>query len=176
MQVDGHRRHTLIANAAGELIAADSKTDDYFQADEDWWQAAWNGGKGKLYVSSITTTKGGRVASPPARFVQWRATLTADGAGRSPALESVDVAYLPKNVEPRIDEISAFLATWHGGDPAQFAPHLYRKTDREVVTHLFTVASSLDSMVLGETQILGQVRDAYDAAAKPGACGKTAWR
>lgn len=53
----------------------------------------------------ITSAKGGRIASPPARFVQWKATLTADGHGPSPELESVDVAYLPKNVEPRIDEI-----------------------------------------------------------------------
>jgi hypothetical protein len=37
--------------------------------------------------------------------VQWRATLTAAGNGHSPELESVDVAYLPKNVEPRVDEI-----------------------------------------------------------------------
>ena len=59
-QVDGHRRHILIANAAGQLIAADSKTDDYFQADEDWWQTAWNHGRGRLYISSITTTAGGK--------------------------------------------------------------------------------------------------------------------
>src|SRR5439155_15361151 len=45
-----------------------------------------------------------------------------------------------------------------------FRPHLYEKTDRSVVEHLFNVAASLDSMVLGETQILGQVREAYDAA------------
>jgi hypothetical protein len=37
--------------------------------------------------------------------VQWKATLTADGSGHSPELESVDLAYLPKNVEPRIEEI-----------------------------------------------------------------------
>ncbi len=37
--------------------------------------------------------------------MQWKATLTADSAGHSPELESVDVAYLPKNVEPRVDEI-----------------------------------------------------------------------
>ena len=41
------------------------------------------------------------MTSPAARFVQWKATLT----GGSPELDSVDVAYLPKNQEPRIDEI-----------------------------------------------------------------------
>jgi sugar lactone lactonase YvrE len=49
--------------------------------------------------------KSGHVNSPPARFVQWRATLTADAAGHSPELESVDLAYLPDNVEPRLDQI-----------------------------------------------------------------------
>lgn len=58
-QVDNHPRHTLVTNAAGQLIASDSRTDDFFQADEDWWQAAWNNGKGKLYISSIRRSTGG---------------------------------------------------------------------------------------------------------------------
>src|SRR6476620_3137530 len=41
-------------------------------------------------------------------------------------------------------------------------PHLYAKSDREAVTHLFRVASGLDSMILGEAQIHGQVRDAWE--------------
>jgi hypothetical protein len=57
------------------------------------------------WSSPITTSKGGRIGSPAARFVQWKATITADASGRSPELESVDVAYLPKNIEPHIDQI-----------------------------------------------------------------------
>jgi glutamyl-tRNA reductase len=72
---------------------------------------------------------------------------------------------------PRAEEMIAFLAQFHGIDPGQFSQHLYQKTDTEVVTHLFSVASSLNSMVLGETQILGQVREAYDAARTLGATG-----
>ena len=34
-------------------MAADVKTDDYFQADEGWWQTAYNGGKGRLYISGV---------------------------------------------------------------------------------------------------------------------------
>ena len=58
------------------------------------------------------------MASPPARFVQWQATLTADSAGHSPELESVDVAYLPKNVEPRIDEIEITPANYKFPPPS----------------------------------------------------------
>lgn len=72
---------------------------------------------------------------------------------------------------PRAEEMVEFFANFHGIDAGQFSGHLYQKTDRDVVTHLFTVAASLDSMVLGETQILGQVRDAYDAAHTLGATG-----
>jgi glutamyl-tRNA reductase len=47
-------------------------------------------------------------------------------------------------------------------------PYLYEKLDDEAVRHVFRVAASLDSMVLGEPQILGQVKDAYDAAIAAG--------
>src|SRR5258708_3825249 len=67
---------------------------------------------------------------------------------------------------PRAEEMIEFLAEFHALDPAQFKDHIYQKADRQVVEHLFAVASSLDSMVLGETQILGQVREAYECAAE----------
>jgi glutamyl-tRNA reductase len=63
---------------------------------------------------------------------------------------------------PRQEEVIDFLAEFHAIEPAKFAPHVYQKAERDAVEHLFHVASSLDSMVLGETQILGQVRDAYE--------------
>jgi len=49
------------------------------------------------------------------------------------------------------------LGAARGMEADQFRGHVYQKSDRGVVGHLFTVASSLDSMVLGESQILGQV-------------------
>src|SRR6185295_13562431 len=50
--------------------------------------------------------------------------------------------------------------------------HLYRHTDEDAVRHLFRVASSLDSMVIGEPQVLGQVRRAYSLAVEAGTAGR----
>lgn len=49
------------------------------------------------------------------------------------------------------------------GDAAErLQPHLYAAADQQAVTHLFEVAAGLESLVLGEDQILGQVQDAYE--------------
>jgi glutamyl-tRNA reductase len=52
-------------------------------------------------------------------------------------------------------------------------PHLYEFREREAIRHLFRVASSLDSMVVGEPQILGQVKDAYSVARETGSVANT---
>ncbi|WP_421616915.1 glutamyl-tRNA reductase [Brevibacillus sp. TJ4] len=54
-----------------------------------------------------------------------------------------------------------FLAEWFGVDKASFREHLYIKENEQAIDHLLRVATGLDSMVVGETQILGQVRDAF---------------
>ena len=64
------------------------------------------------------------------------------------------------------DEIRRFLAEYHDLEPQQVDDHLYDRTDTEAVRHLFRVASGLDSMILGEAQILGQVRDSLTAASE----------
>lgn len=63
-----------------------------------------------------------------------------------------------------------FLAA-RGVPPEDFEPHLYVHRDREAAAHLFRVAASLDSMVLGEPQILGQLKEAYRAASARKAAG-----
>jgi hypothetical protein len=88
-------RLSFEAHLNGGQIGIATRTGNLDEPQKNW--SAWS--------AAITSPKGGRIASPAARFVQWKATLTADSAGHSPELESVDVAYLPKNVEPRLDEI-----------------------------------------------------------------------
>ncbi len=61
-------------------------------------------------------------------------------------------------------------------DREQIAPHIYLKTDQEAVEHLFEVASGIDSMVLGETEILGQVKEAYEKASSGNFTGKITHR
>ena len=70
-----------------------------------------------------------------------------------------------------LDAVSGFLARFHGREPAEIAPHLYRLEGEAAVRHAFRVAASLDSMVMGEPQILGQVKEAYEAAEKAGSLG-----
>jgi glutamyl-tRNA reductase len=63
-------------------------------------------------------------------------------------------------------DIRRFVADYHGLDYDTLGPHLYDRTDADAVTHLFRVASGLESMILGESQILGQVRVALTAASE----------
>ena len=63
-----------------------------------------------------------------------------------------------------VEEISSLLARYVQADLGELTSHLYVHYEDAAVSHLFHVASGLDSMVVGESQILGQVRDAYRRA------------
>lgn len=95
-------RLSFEANLNGGTVSIETRSGNLDQPQKNW--SPWS--------SPVTSPKGGRIASPASRFVQWRATLGADSAGRSPELESVDVAYLPKNVEPRVDDIEITPANY----------------------------------------------------------------
>jgi glutamyl-tRNA reductase len=66
-------------------------------------------------------------------------------------------------------DLRTFLRDYFQLQPANYEPHLYELREREAIRHLFRVACSLDSMVVGEPQILGQVKEAYATARAVGA-------
>jgi glutamyl-tRNA reductase len=99
---------------------------------------------------------------------------------RDPAVEEVVILSTCNRVEfylqaPQpetgVSRCTEFLAAFRGLPVSQFEPYLYRLYDEEAVRHLFRVAASLDSMVVGEPQILGQVKTAYAAAQEAGRTG-----
>lgn len=81
-------------------------------------------------------------------------------------------ATTPEQMESSAGRLAEFL-DGAGQLPAGFLNgYLYRHTDEDAVRHLFRVASSLDSMVVGEPQVLGQVRRAYSVAVEAGTAGR----
>ena len=71
-----------------------------------------------------------------------------------------------------IERVKQFFSRTDSLPRSSFETHLYQHTDDEAVRHLFRVTSSLDSMVVGEPQVLGQVRRAYSIALEAGTAGR----
>jgi sugar lactone lactonase YvrE len=103
-------RVSFEARLNGGQVGIQTRSGNLDQPQKNW--SPWS--------DPVTAPKGGRIVSPAARFVQWKATLKADSGGRTPELESVDVAYLPKNVEPRVEQIEITPANYKF--PAPVAP------------------------------------------------------
>jgi glutamyl-tRNA reductase len=83
----------------------------------------------------------------------------------------VEVYAATREIENAIHDLKNFLSQYHGSPLKAFETSLYAHVGEEAVKHIFRVASSLDSMVLGEPQILGQIKDAYDVAQQAGTSG-----
>ena len=68
-------------------------------------------------------------------------------------------------------EVVAWFRTYHSLSEEELDPYIYTHLDNQAVHHILRVASGLDSLVLGEPQILGQIKDAYHTASQAGAIG-----
>ncbi|MBE0618803.1 MAG: glutamyl-tRNA reductase [Proteobacteria bacterium] len=83
----------------------------------------------------------------------------------------VEIYAAARHSEEGVEGLLRFMADYHRVPDPDLRPHLYVYAGPDAVRHVFRVASSLDSMVVGEPQILGQVKDAYEKAADGSATG-----
>ena len=72
---------------------------------------------------------------------------------------------------PQRHDLIDWFADFHGFKQAELKPFLYTHPDANAVKHVLRVACGLDSMVLGEPQVLGQLKNAYQTAVKTGSIG-----
>ena len=102
-----------------------------------------------------------------------RQVTTLGGAHEATILSTCNRTELYCRLEPGDDQRAvAWFCEYHRLSHALLAPHLYLYPGDQAVKHAFRVASGLDSMVLGEPQILGQMKEAFATAHKAGATGK----
>ncbi|MBW1678900.1 MAG: glutamyl-tRNA reductase [Deltaproteobacteria bacterium] len=85
----------------------------------------------------------------------------------------VEILFSARETKKGIQEIKNFLADYHKVSLNEITPHLYFYTGQEAIKHFFRVACSLDSMVVGEPQILGQLKNAYRSAVECKTTGST---
>ncbi len=111
-----------------------------------------------------------QLAIPPALLSEaTRSLATTAGVREAMILSTCNRVELLIYPDGRSPDLLGFFSDFFGVDPSLLHPHIYEYREREAVRHLFRVASSLDSMVVGEPQILGQVKEAYTAAKSVGA-------
>ena len=113
-----------------------------------------------------------RLAIPAARLADATRTLIHQPGVREGIILStcnrVEFLTLQEDCGHSADLIR-FLHEYFAVPPETLTPHLYEFREAEAVRHLFRVASSLDSMIVGEPQILGQVKESYTVAREVGA-------
>ena len=117
-----------------------------------------------------------RLAVPAAAAPQTLATLLArqyvDEAVVLSTCNRVEIYAAVSAFHGGLADIGAVLAADAGCAVNDLAPHLYVHYEADAVRHAFRVAAGLDSMVVGESQILGQLRDAYGVSVEQGAAGR----
>ena len=97
-----------------------------------------------------------------------RALAAMPGVAECMIVSTCNRVELLAAVEGSEVQVAGFLADFFGIEASLLAPHLYEYQDKDAVRHLFRMAASLDSMVVGEPQILGQVKEAFAAARAAG--------
>jgi len=85
-----------------------------------------------------------------------RALAAVPGVSECMIVSTCNRVEMLASVESPDTDLKGFLHRHFGLDPSLLAAHIYEQHDRDAVRHLFRVASSLDSMVVGEPQILGR--------------------
>ncbi|HSK15576.1 MAG TPA: glutamyl-tRNA reductase [Gaiellaceae bacterium] len=113
------------------------------------------------------------LAYDPALRAEALGRLSADGAevGVLSTCNRTEVYAVGPEPDALEERIYGELASLSGLSHSELAPALYTVADEAAALHLFRVAAGLDSMVPGEAQILGQVREAYNAACESGTAG-----
>lgn len=103
----------------------------------------------------------------------WFARQGAGGSDEAAILSTCNRTemYAASDIANPLDASAQFLAHYHALNFAELRPHLYMLPQDSAVRHAFRVASGLDSMVLGEPQILGQMKDAVRTAEEAGGLG-----
>jgi glutamyl-tRNA reductase len=108
----------------------------------------------------------GQVAFPPEQLARALAELTAlDGMHEAAILSTCNRTeiYCTRD-DTACETIAGWLCRFHRLDPDSMRPHFYTYHEAEAVRHVLRVAAGLDSMILGEPQILGQMKDSYQQA------------
>ena len=100
-----------------------------------------------------------------------RALAAVPGVAECMIVSTCNRVEIVAALEGQTADLPGFLHRQFGLDPALLAPHIYQHHDQDAVRHLFRVAASLDSMVVGEPQILGQVKEAFTVARASGTVG-----
>jgi glutamyl-tRNA reductase len=125
------------------------------------------------HSSSVSVRE--RFAFPEASIPAALADLKSSGGAQEAVILStcnrVEI-YAATELPPgkAFEKLREFLVKWHSY-PQELGDEMYRLGEPQSVHHLFKVACGLDSMVLGETEILGQLKKAYDVALRSGHTG-----
>jgi glutamyl-tRNA reductase len=98
-----------------------------------------------------------------------RSLMQAPGVLEGMILSTCNRVELLTSQEPNAPDLLEFVGSYFDIEPQLLTPHMYEYRQENAVRHLFRVACSLDSMVIGEPQILGQVKSSYLAARSAGA-------